>query len=54
MSSAAHVACAALGDVRTEHRKSAVPPNATFEVRRCLGESKALPVGPKLCQWAQM
>lgn len=32
VSSAAHVACAALGDVRTEHRKSAVPPNATFEL----------------------
>jgi hypothetical protein len=33
VSSAAHVACAALGDVRQEHRKAAVPPNATFEVR---------------------
>jgi hypothetical protein len=40
VSSAAHVACAALGDVRQEHRKAAVPPNATFEVRFCLASSK--------------
>ena len=49
MSSAAHVACAALGDVRAEQRKAAVPPNATFEVRCCLHPA-LMQLQPFFCQ----
>jgi hypothetical protein len=31
---AAHVACAALNEVRQEHSRQRVPPNGTFEVRQ--------------------
>jgi hypothetical protein len=34
VSNAAHVACAAMSDVRQEHSRQRVPPNGTFEVRQ--------------------